>query len=62
MNHQLETLDLLNIPHKKLLDSNTYKHFFVTNFMLWTSFRLTNTVYDSKYTFLDIRLGEKEFS
>ena len=50
MDHQLETFDLLDIPHKKLLDSNTYKHIFCDElYVVDHPFRLTNnTVYDTQ--------------
>lgn len=50
MAHQLETFDLLNIPHKKLLDSNTYKHIFCDElYVVDHPFRLTNNgVYDTQ--------------
>ena len=50
MSHQLETLDLLNVPLKKLLDSNTYKHFICDElYVVDHPFRLTNnTVYDTQ--------------
>ena len=50
MQHQLETLRLLNIPEKKLIDSNKYKHFFCNElYNVDHPFRLTNnTVYDTQ--------------
>ena len=50
MQHQLETLRLLNIPKKKLIDSNKYKHFFCNElYNVDHPFRLTNnTVYDTQ--------------
>ena len=50
MNHQLQTLELLNIPHKKLLDSNMYKHIFCHELITVDHpFRLTNnTVHDTQ--------------
>ncbi len=48
--HQIETLDLLNIPRKKLLDSNTHKHFYCNElYVVDHPFRLTNnTVFDTQ--------------
>ena len=48
MNYQLETFNLLNIPHKKLLDSNSYKHIICEElYVVDHPYRLTNnTVYD----------------
>ena len=50
MPHHLETLNLLNIPRQKLLDSNTYKHIQSDElFVVDHPFRLTNnTVYDTQ--------------
>ena len=50
MDHQLETLNLLNIPRKKLLDSNAYKHIFCDDlYVVDHPFRVTNnTVYDTQ--------------
>ena len=50
MNYQLETFNLLNIPHKKLLDSNSYKHIICEElYVVDHPFRLTNnTVYDTQ--------------
>ena len=50
MTHQLETLELLNISRKKLLDSNSFKHIFCDElFVVDHPFRLTNnTVYDTQ--------------
>lgn len=50
MDHQLETLKLLNIPHKKLLDSNKYKHISCDElYVVDHPFRLTNnTVFDTQ--------------
>ena len=50
MPHQIETLELLNIPRKKLLDSNSYKHIFCDElYIVDHPFRLTNnTVFDTQ--------------
>ena len=50
MSHHLETINLLNIPRKKLLDSNTYKHIQSDElYVVDHPFRLTNnTVYDTQ--------------
>ena len=51
MDHQLETFNLLNIPHKKLLDSNSYKHIKCDElYVVDHPFRITNnTVYDTQH-------------
>lgn len=51
MDYQLETFNLLNIPHKKLLDSNSYKHIICDDlYAVDHPFRLTNnTAYDTDY-------------
>ena len=50
MIHQIETLKLLNIPRKKLLDSNSFKHIFCDElFVVDHPFRITNnTTYDTQ--------------
>ena len=50
MIHQLETLELLNISRKRLLDSNSFKHIFCDElFVVDHPFRLTNNaVYDTQ--------------
>ena len=50
MRHHLETLELLNIPKSKLLDSNSYKHIFCNElFVVDHPFRLNNdTVTDTQ--------------
>ena len=50
MRHHLETLEILNLSPKKLLDSNTYKHIFCDElFVVDHPFRVTNnTVYDTQ--------------
>ena len=50
MDHQIKTLNLLNIPSKKLLDSNSYKHISCNElYVVDHPFRLTNnTVFDTQ--------------
>ncbi len=50
MDHQLETFNLLNIPHNKLLDSNSYKHIKCDElYVVDHPFRLSNnTVFDTQ--------------
>ena len=50
MSHHHETLELLDIPNKKMLDSNTYKHISCEElYVVDHPFRLTNnTVFDTQ--------------
>ena len=50
MDHQLETFNLLNIPRKKLLDSNSFKHITCEDlYVVDHPFRLTNnTAHDTQ--------------
>ena len=50
MNHQIETLKLLNLPYNKLLDSKSFKHILCDElYVVDHPFRLTNnTVFDTQ--------------